>query len=205
MAGLPRRAARPGRDAVIVESLVTTMDAAGRVNLAPMGVEWDESGIVLKPFLDTATFRNLQATPAAVVHLSDDVGLFVEAALAEPAFGWTPASRVRGAVLDGACSWRELEVTAVDDTPPRARVGTRTVAHGRGREFLGFNRARHAVLEGTILATRAHLIPHGEIAAELARLAVPVRKTAGPAEAAAWSRLLALVRARGVALPEALA
>jgi hypothetical protein len=189
---------------VIVEALVTTMDAAGRVNLAPMGVEWDESCIVLKPFVDTTTFRNLRATPAAVVHLTDDVGLFVEAALAEPAFGWAPAARVRGAVLDGACSWRELEVTAVDATPPRARVATRTVARGTGREFLGFNRARHAVLEGTILATRTHLLPHAEIAAELARLAVPVRKTAGPAETAAWSRLLALVRARGVALPEAL-
>lgn len=93
----------------------------------------------------------------------------------------------------------------MDDTPPRARVATRTVARGAGREFLGFNRARHAVLEGTILATRAHLLPHAEIAAELERLAVPVRKTAGARERAAWARLLELVHARGVALPAGLA
>src|SRR2546422_6366273 len=45
----------------------TTLDAGGAVNIAPMGVEWGEEEIVLKPFLETTTFRNLQATGAAVV------------------------------------------------------------------------------------------------------------------------------------------
>jgi len=184
---------------MIVESLVTTMDAEGRVNLAPMGVEWGEQ-IVLKPFLDTTTFRNLVATRAAVLHLTDDVLLFVEAALGEPRFSWQPAGTVRGAVLDDACSWRELEVLAVEDTPPRARIVTRAVRTGHGREFLGFNRARHAVLEGTILATRLHLLPADEVAAQFARLAVPVEKTAGPREREAWAWLTAFVRARGVPL-----
>ena len=182
---------------MIVESLVTTQDADGRVNLAPMGVEWGEA-IVLKPFLDTTTFRNLVATRAAVLHLTDDVLLFVHAALGEPRFGWHAATAVRGAVLDDACSWRELEVTSIDDTPPRSRIATRVAATGRGREFLGFNRARHAVLEGTILATRLHLRPSEEVAAEFARLAVPVAKTAGPREHEAWEWLLAYVAARGV-------
>ena len=95
---------------MIIESLVTTMDSAGGVNLAPMGVEWGEQ-IVLKPFLDTTTFRNLVATRSAVLHLTDDVLLFVQAALGEPRFAWRPAASVQGAVLDDACSWRELEVT----------------------------------------------------------------------------------------------
>jgi hypothetical protein len=187
---------------VIVESLVTTMDAAGRVNLAPMGVEWGER-IVLKPFVDTTTFRNLLATRAAVLHLTDDVLLFVQAALGEPAFEWHAATAVAGAVLDDACSWRELEVTEIDDAPPRARIATRVAAAGRGREFLGFNRARHAVLEGTILATRLHLVAADEVAAEFARLAVPVRKTAGPREQAAWAWLVDYVQARGVAVETA--
>jgi hypothetical protein len=182
---------------MIIESLVTTMDATGQVNLAPMGVEWDGT-IVLKPFLDTTTFRNLAATRAAVLHLTDDVLLFVHAALGEPRFEWHAAAAVRGAVLDDACSWRELEVTTIDDSPPRARVGTRVAAEGRGREFLGFNRARHAVLEGTILATRLHLIAAEDVGAEFTRLAVPVEKTAGPREREAWAWLVEYVRARGV-------
>lgn len=182
---------------MIVESLVTTVDAEGRVNLAPMGVEWGET-IVLKPFVDTTTFRNLVATRAAVLHFTDDVLLFVHAALGEARVAWHAATTVPGAVLDDACSWRELAVTALDETPPRARVETRVAASGRGREFLGFNRARHAVLEGTILATRLHLVPADEVAAEFARLAVPVGKTAGPREQEAWAWLTEYVRARGV-------
>jgi hypothetical protein len=39
----------------------------GAANFAPMGVEWGEDRIVLKPFLETTTFRNLTATRAAEV------------------------------------------------------------------------------------------------------------------------------------------
>jgi hypothetical protein len=102
----------------------------------------------------------------------------------------------RGAVLEAACSWRELEVVSIDDTPPRSRIETRVVHHGRRREFLGFNRARHAVLEAAILATRTHLIPAEEIRAEFARLQVIVDKTAGPREHEAMAMLTEHVRSR---------
>jgi hypothetical protein len=55
------------------------------------------------------------------------------------------------------------------------------------REFIGFNRARHAVLEAAILATRVHLLPAEQIRDELTRLRVPVEKTAGPREEEAWT------------------
>ena len=71
---------------------------------------------------------------------------------------------------------------SIDDTPPRSRIETRRGAPGPRREFIGFNRARHAVLEAAILATRTHLLPAEEIRAEYARLQVIVDKTAGPRE-----------------------
>ncbi len=176
---------------LIVESIVTTLDEAGRPNVAPMGVEWTDEGIVLKPFLETATFRNVRATGAAVVNLTDDVLLFARAALGNPEVPLRPADRVRGVVLADACSWHELEVVALDATPPRSRIRTRTVHAGRGREFLGLNRARHAVLEGAILCTRLHLVPRAEVAREFDRLQVLVDKTAGPREREAWAVLRA--------------
>jgi len=181
---------------VIVETLVTTLDAAGAVNVAPMGVAWDAHELVLQPFLETATWRNLVAVPSAVVHLTDDVLLLARAALGPVEAPMTPARRVRGAVLADACSWREVEVVAVDATPPRARVVTRVVAEGRGREFLGLNRARHAVLEVTILATRTHLLPAEEIRAAVARHQPLVEKTAGPREREAWAFVLAELERR---------
>jgi hypothetical protein len=180
--------------AVIIETIVTTTDRDGRVNIAPMGVEWGEETIVVKPFLETTTFRNLRDTGVAVVNLTDDVLIFARAAISNPTFPTHPAEHVRGVVLDAACSWRELEVLRLDDTPPRARIETRVVHTGTQREFLGFNRARHAVLEAAILATRTHLLPPQEIRDELRRLQVIVDKTAGPREHEAMALLTGYVR-----------
>jgi hypothetical protein len=179
---------------VIIESVLTTMDAGGAVNFAPMGVEWGDDEIVVKPFLETTTFRNLQATRVAVVNLTDDVMLFAQGATANVQFPAVPAQQVRGVVLEAACSWREVEVTSLDATPPRARVVARVVHRGVRREFLGFNRARHAVLEAAILATRVHLLPPEQIREEFARLQVIVDKTAGPREREAMALLTEYVR-----------
>lgn len=179
---------------MIVESILTTMDEAGTVNFAPMGVEWGEETIIIKPFLETTTFRNLQATGAAVVNLTDDVMLFAQSAIASPQFPAVPAVAVRGVVLEAACSWREVDVRSLDATPPRARISTRVVHRGTRREFLGFNRARHAVLEAAILATRTHLLPPAQIREEFARLQVLVDKTAGPREREAMALLTDHVR-----------
>jgi uncharacterized protein len=179
---------------VIVETIVTTRDTQGAINFAPMGVEWGDETIVLKPFLETTTFRNLSATRAAVVNLTDDVMLFAQGAISSPQFPSSPAQVVSGVVLEAACSWRELEVLQIDATPPRSRIETRVVHRGVRREFIGFNRARHAVLEAAILATRTHLIPPDQIREEFARLQVIVDKTAGPREQEAMELLTQHVR-----------
>lgn len=179
---------------MIIESIVTTVDAEGRVNCAPMGVEWGEEIIVLKPFLETATYRNVTATRCAVVNLTDDVRVFARAAISNPEYPTVPASVVRGVVLAGCCSWREVEVRAVDATPPRSRIETVVVHRGFRREFIGFNRARHAVLEAAIYATRLHLLEPDFVRNELARLQVIVDKTAGEPEREAMALLSEHVR-----------
>jgi uncharacterized protein len=181
---------------VIVESIVTTVDVEGQINFAPMGVEWGEEAIVLKPFLETTTFRNVWATKAAIVNLTDDVMLFAQGAISSPQYPTVPAVIVRGVVLQAACSWRELEIHSIDDTPPRSRIEARVVHRGTHREFIGFNRARHAVLEAAILATRTHLLPAEQIQEEYARLQVIVDKTAGPREREAMALLTEYVRSR---------
>jgi hypothetical protein len=74
-----------------------------------------------------------------------------------------------------------------------------TIVHrGVAREFVGFNRARHAVLEAAIYATRLHLLSREFIESEMARLQVVVDKTAGPDEQEAMSILAEYVRGRVV-------
>lgn len=189
---------------MIVETIVTTMAADGEVNCAPMGVEWDPGvepeTIVLKPFLETATYRNVLATRAAVVNLIDDVRVFARAAISNPAYETVPAQTVRGVALADACSWRELEVTGIDSTPPRSRIETRTVHRQVRREFIGFNRARHAVLETAIYATRVHLLAREFLLSEVERLQVIVDKTAGPREFEAMALLVDYIRSAPAAV-----
>jgi hypothetical protein len=180
---------------MIVETVTTTLNPDGTVNCAAMGVEWGDETIVIKPYKPTRTLRNLRATGAAVVNLTDDILLFAQAALEDPHPPTRPATAIEGAVLADACSWREVAVDAIDATGPRARVTTRVVGRGTGREFIGFSRACHAVLEASILASRVRRLPAEEIRAELERLGVVVDKTAGPRERAAMDRVLAHVRA----------
>jgi hypothetical protein len=183
---------------MIVESIVTTVGTDGRVNCAPMGVEWGEEVIVLKPFLETATYRNVVATRAAVVNLIDDARVFARAAISNPEYPTRPAVTVRGVVLADGCSWRELTVRTLDSTPPRSRIEMSVVHRGVSREFIGFNRARHAVLEAAIHATRLHLLAPEFIDAEMARLQVIVDKTAGPDEQEAMALLADFIRSKRV-------
>ena len=181
---------------MILETIVTSRDSEGVINFAPMGVEWGDQVIVLKPFLETSTFRNVSATRQAVVNLTDEAMLFAQGAISSPQFPWVPASVVQGAVLQAACSWRELEVFSIDATPPRSRIEGRVVHRGVAREFMGFNRAKHAVLEAAILATRTHLLPAQQIRDEFARLQIIVDKTAGPGEREAMALLTDYVRSQ---------
>ena len=185
---------------MILESLVSTLDPEGRPNFAPMGVAWGENEIVLKPYRETTTFRNVVATGEAVVNLVDDVLLFVKSALGSPSFPARPAVVVRGVVLEAACSWRELRVRESETNEPRARFVCDVVHRGVNREFLGFSRARGAVIEATILATRTRILPIDEVLAEYRRLQVIVDKTAGPVEREAMVMLSEFVRAEAAAL-----
>jgi hypothetical protein len=187
---------------VIVETIVTTSDEAGRVNVAPMGVEWDPSQddarILLKPFLETATYRNVSSTGVAVINLVDDVRIFARAAISNPTYTTVPAVAVTGVVLADCCSWREVRVAHVDSTPPRSRIETTVVHRGTNRDFIGFNRARHAVLETAIYATRVHLLAREFLESELQRLQVIVDKTAGPREFEAMALLSEFIRSAAV-------
>jgi hypothetical protein len=92
-------------------------------------------------------------------------------------------------VLADACRAAEFRIVDRDESTPRVTLRAEVVHVHRLRDFFGFNRAMFAVLEAAILATRAHLLPPGEIAAEYERLAVLVQKTGGPREHEAFAFL----------------
>ena len=100
-----------------------------------------------------------------------------------------PAERIDGVVLKSACRWYEFEIELFDDREERTRLTANVIHCGRIRDFFGFNRAKHAVVEAAILATRLHLLPRQEILDQFALLKVIVEKTAGPRESEAFELL----------------
>jgi hypothetical protein len=177
---------------MILEGIVTTLDSAGEVNVAPMGprVGPDMSRFLLRPFPSSQTYRNLLSHPEGVLHVTDDVLLLARAAVgAAGTPPLRPAVRVRGVVLAEACRWYEFRVASLDDSEPRVRIECEVVHTGRLRDFFGFNRAKHAVLEAAILATRTEFLSLDEIRAEYARLAVLVDKTGSEQERQAFAFL----------------
>ena len=115
-------------------------------------------------------------------HVTDNVLLLAQAAVGqpEPLPALVPAAAVDGVILAEACRWFAFRVRDIDDRQPRTQISAEVVESGRVRDFFGFNRAKHAVVEAAILATRVALLPRGEIEVELTRLAVLVEKTGGP-------------------------
>ena len=179
---------------MIVEGVVTTLNREGELNIAPMGPIVDETmtTLALRPFQTSTTYQNLKVRPCGVFHIVDDVLLIAQAALhkMDQVPATFAAERIEGRVLSDCCRWYEFEVTSLDDSSERTNITARVVHTGRLRDMLGFNRARHAVLEATILATRLHILPISEIRKQLASLAIPVEKTAGPREQAAFDLVI---------------
>jgi uncharacterized protein len=172
---------------LVLEGLVSTLDPDGRPHLAPMGphvpaAEFDR--FTLRPFPTSQTYHNLKAHGEGVLHVTDDVLLLAKAAIGalDPPPDFDTGRVVRGWVLHDCCRFFEFRVTAIDESEPRVRVEATVVHSGRKRDFFGFNRAKHAVVEAAVLATRTAILPHDETAAEYRRLAVIVEKTGGPQE-----------------------
>lgn len=188
---------------MILEGIVTTVSPEGAVNVAPMGprIDADMRRFLLRPFPTSQTYQNLRAHGEGVLHVTDDVLMLARAAVGKlaPLPEMMPAAKVRGFVLTGACRYFEFRVASIDDREERVRIECETVHMGRIRDFFGFNRGKHAVLEAAILATRVDFLPLAGIVEEFEKLKSLVDKTGGDQEQAAFAFLSEYVQgvARG--------
>lgn len=178
---------------MILEGLVTSVDEDGAVRLSPMGplVGGQFERLTIRPYGSSRTLANLQRTGQGVFHVTDDVELLAQAAVDRlvnmPEL--LPAEDVDGYIVATACRWYAFRVTGIEAMRPRAEIDCQVVACGRLRDFFGFNRAKHAVVEAAILATRLEWIPAQTVRQEMNRLAPLVAKTGGPGEHRAFSFL----------------
>jgi uncharacterized protein len=177
----------------LLEGIVTTLDDNGTPHIAPMGpiVDAEFRRLLLRPFRTSTTYANLKRAGAGVLHVTDDVELIAIAAVGrvDPLPPLVPAKSVEGVILANCCRWFEFRVESLDDSADRTAIVAAVVDRGTIREFFGFNRAKHAVIEAAILATRLSLLSPDHVRGEFDRLAVIVHKTAGHQEQRAFALL----------------
>lgn len=178
---------------MLLEGIVTTLNDDGTPHVAPMGpiVDAGFTRLLLRPYRTSMTYQNLKRTGEGVLHVTDDVELFARAAVGRlielPRL--IPAKTFDGVILEDACRWYAFRVSSLDDRDERTEIVAETIEQGRFREFFGFNRAKHAVLEAAILATRIKFLAPSHILEEFDRLAQPVEKTGGQQERNAFDFL----------------
>jgi hypothetical protein len=176
---------------LILEAIITTEMPDGSMHVAPMGPEVDDSfqEWVLKPFQSSTTFQNLRNTNRCIVHVVDDSMLIANAVLGMA--NHYPSQQVAecGFVLSAACHWYALSVVDWNTSDSRAIAQCSVVQSGILKPFFGWNRAKHAVVEMAILASRVHLLDRGMLNAEIERYRVLVSKTAGSQEREAFQHL----------------
>jgi hypothetical protein len=179
-------------DELILEGIVTTASADGTCNVAPMGPRVDRAltRVLLRPFKTSQTYQNLKRHGRGVFHVTDDVELIARAAvgLLDPPL-LVPAGNSGSLRLVDCCRWYAFRVAEMEDHNERTTIVCEVTERGTVREFLGFNRAKHAVIEAAILATRIGILPAAEIHSDIERLAVLVEKTAGEQERIAFAFL----------------
>ena len=169
----------------ILESIVTTCSADGRVHLAPMGVRHVDGHVLLMPFRPSATLDNILASGKAVLNLTDDVRVFAGCVTGRR--DWPTLALADGSHrLAGCLAHVPLGLDRQEDDELRPVLWMapgEQVIHGA---FAGFNRAQAAVIEGAVLVSRLGMLPEEKVNRELAYLQIAIEKTAGAAEDEAW-------------------
>lgn len=179
----------------IVETIVTTENAAGEVHIAPLGLIADGSHWIIAPFKPSRTLDNLLSTGRAIANHTDDVRVFAGCVTGRRSWPLRRATNGAGAVLASAIAHWELQVDRFEDDAKRPRFYCNLEAAISHAAWGGFNRAQAAVIEAAVLVTRLGMLPADKIEGEIAYLKIAIDKTAGPRELEAWGWLMEKVEA----------
>jgi len=179
---------------MIREAIVTTVNAAAAVHIAPLGLIADGEEWIIAPFRPSTTLDNLRAVPFAVANYTDDVRVFAGCLTGRTDWPTMASDLVPVPRLAGVLAHAELAVVRVTEDEQRPRFHCRVVRLVQHAPFRGFNRAQAAVIEAAILTSRLHMLPPEKIESELAYLEIAISKTAGPAELEAWDWLMEKMR-----------
>ena len=185
----------------IFETVVTTVAADGKPHIAPMGVRYQGSRVVLMPFKPSTTLSNIIGNGHAVLNIVTDTRVFAGSVTGRRSWPLQPAERIAGVRLACALNHVELKLAELQDDPQRPVLRMARVFEVSHAPYIGFNRAQAAVIEGAVLVSRLHMLPVAKVDTEMSYLQIAIDKTAGPEEREAWGWLTEAVARHRAAAP----
>lgn len=183
---------------MILESIITTINEDGSVHISAIGphVDSDLTQWVLKPFVSSTTYQNLRSTNRCVIHIIDDALLLAQVVSRQTESIVTRYEAEFGFVVSDACRFFALELFDWSVDEPRSSVRGKVIGQRELRPFWGWNRAKHAILELAVVATRIGILSVEEVDETLARTQAIVQKTAGKSEELAFQMLSEFIAAQ---------
>lgn len=187
---------------MILETIITSQNLAGKVHVTPFGIRRQDDIVILSPYKPSTTLENILATGHAVLNLTDDVRVFAGALTGHQPWQLQAAEKIAVARLSDCLAHKELKLIKVEDDAVRPHLYLQILHEAQHQSFQGFNRAQAAVIELAVLVSRLKRLPLEKITQEMDYLKIAIEKTAGPRELEAWAWLTEAVENHIAALDQ---
>ncbi len=137
------------------EVLIVTIGDSG-FNVAPMGVEFVDEKLFIRPYKSTKTFLNVSSNPEVTLNVTQESKYFFKSIFKPWELRFKPAKKVKPPIIDGDFDlYVEGLVTLYKDDPlrPTFKLEVVDVYEGCGSK-LALSRANNALLEALVYYTK---------------------------------------------------
>jgi hypothetical protein len=174
---------------MILETIVSTINQKRKVNFAPFGIKKKSKNIIISPYIPSITLQNLRYNNCAVINYVDDASFYVNCILGKKNFKKKKTQIIDGFFLVNSLSYDEVVVKKIIEDSVRPSFICEVVKSVLKKKYDGHNRAKAAIIEACILASRVKLLKKKKILDELNYLSIGVEKTAGNLEKKSWEKI----------------
>ena len=173
------------------ETIVTTTNIDGTIKVSPLGVYVEDNLIKLRPFKPSLSLENIIRNKSGVINYIDDVKIFASCITKKNIdIEFVKVKKINCSRIKNAISHTEFKVEKIEDDDKRPTIICSPVNEETHQIFYGFNRAKSAIIELCILASRLGIIDNEKINNEIKYLKIAINKTAGKDELEAWGWLI---------------
>jgi len=173
------------------ETIVTTKNIDDTIKVSPLGIYLESNILKIRPFKPSISLENILRNGSGVINYVDDVRIFASCIVKKNIkINFLKTKHIDCSSIEEAVSHTEFTVEHIEDDNLRPTIVCKPVNEEIHKMYYGMNRAKSAVLELCILASRLGIIEDKKIQDEIKYLQIAIDKTSGENELEAWTWLI---------------